>query len=108
MQRRFKLKWFTRALQLAAAAAVSIASLSAQDSSAKVIYQVGQVSLSSGGYFKALSMGDKIAARQLIVTGPDGYARFEVQSDHSTFEVFPNSKVVFRETPGNWEHLLNV
>jgi len=100
--------WFTRALLVAAAAVVSIAPLTAQDSSAKVIYQVGQVSLSSGGYFKALSMGDKIAARQLIVTGPDGYARFEVQSDRSTFEVFPNSKVVFRETPGNWEHLLNV
>jgi hypothetical protein len=107
MQRRSKLMWFPRALRLAAFAVVSIASLAAQDSSAKVIYQVGQVSLSSGGYFKALSMGDKVATRQLIVTGPDGYARFEV-SDHSTFEVFPNSKVVFRETPGNWEHLLNV
>ena len=100
--------WLTRALQLAAVAIVSLVPLAAQDSSAKVIYQVGQVSLSSGGYFKALNMGDKIAARQLIVTGPDGYARFEVQSDHSTFEVFPNSRVVFRETPGNWEHLLNV
>jgi hypothetical protein len=99
--------WFTRALQLAAVAVVSIVPLAAQDSSAKVIYQVGQVSLSSGGYFKVLNVGDKIAARQLIVTGPDGYARFEV-ADHSTFEVFPNSRVVFRETPGNWEHLLNV
>ena len=84
-----------------------MAPLAAQDSAAKVIYQVGQVSLANGGYFKALSVGDTVKAQQLIVTGPDGYARFEV-SDGSTFEVFPNSKVVFRETPGNWQHLLNV
>ena len=96
-----------RALFLATALVVSLTPLAAQDSSAKVIYQVGQVSLSNGGYFKALSVGDTVKAQQLIVTGPDGYARFEV-SDGSTFEVFPNAKVVFRETPGNWQHLLNV
>jgi hypothetical protein len=103
-----KLKWSTRTLFAAIAVVISMAPLAAQDSSAKVLFQTGQVSISSGGYLKALSMGDMVAARQLIVTGPDGYARFEVSSDHSTFEVFPNSKVVYRETPGNWEHLLNV
>jgi hypothetical protein len=103
-----KLKWSTRTLFAAIAVVISMSPLAAQDSSAKVLFQTGQVSISSGGYLKALSMGDMVAARQLIVTGPDGYARFEVSSDHSTFEVFPNSKVVYRETPGNWEHLLNV
>ena len=96
-----------RAIFLATALVVSMAPLAAQDSAAKVIYQTGQVSLANGGYFKALSVGDPVKAQQMIVTGPDGYARFEV-SDGSTFEVFPNSKVVFRETPGNWQHLLNV
>jgi hypothetical protein len=107
MLRRSQLTWTTRSFLLAAALVVSMAPLSAQDSAAKVIYQTGQVSLASGGYFKALSIGDKVKTQQLVVTGPDGFARFEV-SDGSTFEVFPNSKVVFRETPANWEHLLKI
>jgi hypothetical protein len=97
-----------RTLWLAAALVVSMTPLAAQDSAAKVIYQVGQVSTSDGGYFKALSAGDPIKIKQLIVTGPDGYAKFEVNSDHSTFEVFPNSKVFFRDVPGAWDNLLNV
>lgn len=98
----------TRTLLLAAALVVSWTPLAAQDSAAKVIYQVGQVSISDSGYFKALSIGDPVKSKQLIVTGPDGYARFEVLSDHSTFEVFPNSKVFFRDVPGAWDNLLNV
>jgi hypothetical protein len=93
---------------LTAAVVVSAGPLAAQDSAAKVIYQVGQVSLASDGLFKALSVGDAVKARQLIITGPDGYAQFQVLSDGSTFEVFPNSKVYFRSTPGNWQHLLEV
>lgn len=100
-------RWTARSLWLAAAL-VFATSLAAQDSAAKVTYQVGQVSLSEGGYFKALNVGDQVKVKQLIVTGPDGYARFEVLSDHSTFEVFPNAKVVFRSTPGAWDHLLEV
>lgn len=107
MVRRSTSSRTARSLFLAAALIVSIAPLAAQDSAAKVIYQTGQVSIADGGLFKALSIGDKVKARQLVVTGVDGYARFEV-SDGSTFEVFPNSRVIFRETPGSWEHLLNV
>jgi hypothetical protein len=44
---------------------------------------------------------------EVIATGPDGSAMFKV-SDGSTFEVFPNSRVVFRATPGNWEDLLEL
>jgi hypothetical protein len=108
MLRRTTLSWTTRSLLLAASLVVSLAPLAAQDSAAKVIYQNGQVSISSDGYFKALSVGDTIKTRQMIVTGPEGYAKFEVLSDHSTFEVLPNSKVVFRDVPGSWENLLNV
>jgi hypothetical protein len=98
----------TRGLLLAAALVVSAVTAAAQETGAKVIYQVGQVSIADGGYFKALSVGDTIKLKQLIVTGPDGYARFEVLSDHSTFEVFSNARVWFRDIPGSWQNLLNV
>jgi hypothetical protein len=43
----------------------------------------------------------------LIVTGPDGLALFRL-SDGSTFQVYPNSQVQFRKTPGDWRDLLDV
>jgi hypothetical protein len=87
---------------------VSLVRLSAQDSGAIVRDQQGQVSVMNGAYLQVLNVGDKIRMQQIIVTGPDGFARFEVLSDHSTFEVYPNSRVVFRDTPGAWQKLLNV
>jgi hypothetical protein len=45
--------------------------------------------------------------RQVIVTGSDGYAVFQV-SDGSTFEVFPNSRVTFRANPANLKDILDV
>jgi hypothetical protein len=100
--------WTARSLLLVTALVFGMTPLAAQDSAAKVLYQTGQVSIADGGYFKALSVGDVVKIRQLIVTGPNSYARFEVLSDHSTFEVFENAKVVFRATPGAWDHLLEV
>jgi hypothetical protein len=97
-----------RPLVLAAALVVCLAPLVAQDSGAKVLVQSGQVSVMNGQYLQVLNVGDKIRMQQMIVTGPDGFARFQVLSDGSTFEVFPNSKVVFRDTPGNWQKLINV
>jgi len=87
--------------------AVCVPVLSAQDLAATVLYQTGMVSVADGGFFKALSAGSSVKPRQLIITGSDGYARFQV-SDGSTFEVFQNSKVMFRETPGDWRHLINI
>ncbi len=55
----------------------------------------------------ALMMGSQVKPQQIIVTGPDGYAEFRV-SDGSTFEVFPNSRVTFRKSPGNWQDLLEM
>ncbi len=55
----------------------------------------------------ALSEGMSIKPQQVIVTGPDGYAQFQV-SDGSTFEVFSDARVVFRPTLGNWTDLLNL
>jgi hypothetical protein len=45
--------------------------------------------------------------KELIFTGPDGSARFEV-SDGSTFDVYPNSRVIFRKNVPNWRDLLDV
>jgi ferric-dicitrate binding protein FerR (iron transport regulator) len=107
MQRRLTLQRTVRASLALAALAVSLGSLSAQDFDAKVIVQNGSVSTLENGFQTPLSLNSVVKRRQVIVTGPDGYAKFQV-SDGSTFEVFNNAKVVFRETPGDFQHLLNV
>jgi ferric-dicitrate binding protein FerR (iron transport regulator) len=55
----------------------------------------------------ALNVGDAVKPQQVIVTGPDGYGVFQV-ADGSKFEVFPNSRVVFRANRGDWRDLLEV
>ncbi len=83
----------------------------AQDGAAQVVTMNGQVSVlrdsSPNSYLWALHLGDSVQPRHVIVTGTDGYALLRV-SDGSTFEVFPNARVVFRDTPGNWKDLLEV
>jgi ferric-dicitrate binding protein FerR (iron transport regulator) len=77
------------------------------DAAAKVISLTGQVSVLHDSQPWALNIGDSVQIRQVIVTGPDGYARFEV-SDGSSFEVFANSNVIFRKNPGNLRDLLDL
>src|SRR5215472_6059518 len=77
------------------------------DAAAKVISLQGQVSVLRDSEPWALNVGDSIQVRQVIVTGPDGFAEFQV-SDGSTFQVYPNSNVVFRKNPPNWRDLLDV
>jgi len=69
----------------------------------------GQVSVlrTAGAEPWALNAGDKIQIQQVIVTGPDGFAKFQV-SDGSFFDVYPNSNVVFRKNPGNLRELLDL
>lgn len=74
---------------------------------AKVLTLTGQVSILRDSMPWALQAGDEVRPQQIILTGPDGYANFQV-SDGSTFEVFPNSRVVFRNNPGNWRDLLDM
>ncbi|HYP06649.1 MAG TPA: FecR domain-containing protein [Bryobacteraceae bacterium] len=54
-----------------------------------------------------MQVGSQVQVRQVIVTGSDGFAVFEV-SDGSTFEVFPNSRVTFRANPANLKDILDV
>lgn len=74
---------------------------------AKVITLTGQVSVLKDTEPWALQVGDAIQVKQLILTGPDGQATFQV-SDGSTFSVYPNSRVVFRKNAPNWRDLLDV
>src|SRR5205823_1129828 len=76
------------------------APFNASNYAAKVITQSGQVSVFKDAQPWALSVGDSVQARDLILTGPDGHAILQV-SDGSNFEVFPNSRVVFRKNPPN-------
>jgi len=76
-------------------------------SAARVVQATGQVSVLRGNATWALNVGDAISPQQMIVTGPDGSAIFQV-SDGSTFEVFPNSKAVFRDSMGDWRDLLRM
>ncbi|HUA85944.1 MAG TPA: FecR family protein [Bryobacteraceae bacterium] len=75
--------------------------------SAKVVEMTGRVSVLRDATAWALNTGDLVHVQELILTGPDGQAKFEV-SDGSTFEVYPNSRVVFRKNPPNWRDLLDV
>src|SRR5580704_5704657 len=77
------------------------------DGVAKLVVFTGQVSVLKDGTAWALNTGDSVRPQQVIVTGPDGYANFKV-ADGSTFEVFANSKVVFRANQGDWRDLLEV
>ncbi len=99
----------TALLVWVAVAGFSQPSLSAWASpdAARVVNMSGQVSVLRDGQPWALSAGDFVKTGQVIITGADGFAIFEV-SDGSTFEVYPNSQVVFRKTPGNLRDLLDV
>jgi hypothetical protein len=67
---------------------------------AKVITMVGQVSVLRDTVLYGLTDGASVQVQEMIVTGPDGHATFKV-SDGSTFEVFPNSHLVFRKNAWN-------
>ena len=96
-----------RMLLTAALGAVCLAQQAIPDHSAKVVVQVGQLSALSDNGLMALSPGDSLRPQQIVVTGPDGYGQFQV-GDGSTFEVFANSKVMFREHVGSLGEILNV
>jgi hypothetical protein len=99
-------------LLMAAAAGVCSAQFFGFDTTkyaAKVLTLTGRVSVmrDSNPEPWALQVGDSVQAKELILTGPDGEATFQV-ADGSTFVVYPNSRVVFRKNEPNWSDLLDV
>ncbi len=94
----------------AATASVCSAQLLQTDSTtaaATVLKLTGQVTVLRDNQSWALDAGSQVKPQQVIVTGPDGYAEFKCV-DGSTFEVFPNSRVMFRNSPGDWKDLLEM
>ena len=91
------------AAQLCSAQLFPISSAAA----AKVLTMTGQVSVLRDSEPWALNVGDLVQAQQVILTGPDGYAKFQT-SDGSTFEVYPSSNVIFRKNPGSLRDLLDL
>ncbi|MBM3810727.1 MAG: FecR domain-containing protein [Acidimicrobiia bacterium] len=117
MSRKYQ-KWPVRWLMTAATVAVCLAqtqpyatpALAPENTAATVLALQGQVSLykDSSPYATAwaLNIGDVVKQRQMVVTGSDGYAIFQV-NDGSTFEIFPNSRVTFRSNP-SWKDMLDL
>ena len=79
----------------------------APEGAATVISLVGRVDKLVDSAPWALNMGDWVKPGQFIVTGPDGGAIFRL-SDGSTFEIYSNSRIMFRPSPGNSKELLDV
>jgi len=97
MLKPFTLARTVSTLLLAAAAGLFWTPLQAQSQEvAKAIEVQGQVSVLRGGQI-ALFQNSTVGSKEVIVTGPDGHAVFQI-GDGSTFEVFPNSRVTFRDT----------
>lgn len=55
----------------------------------------------------ALSTGERVPIQQIIITGRDGYARFDVAGG-SYFEIYSSSRVVFRQNVSSAGDLLDV
>lgn len=98
-------------LLFAATAAVCLAQFPPPSDSgqyaAKVVTMSGTVSVLKDMVPMALMEGSMVQVQQMIVTGPDGHATFQV-SDGSTFEVFPNSHLVFRKNAWNVKDLIDL
>jgi len=107
--RRSGIHGFIGVLLLFAAARILPAQLFplSPDAAAKVLSMTGQVSVLRDSEPWALNVGDLVQTQQVILTGPDGYAKFQT-SDGSTFEVYPSSNVIFRKNPGSIQDLLDL
>jgi len=77
------------------------------DAAATVVELHGQVSVLRDSSAWALQVGESVQIKQVILTGADGFAVFRV-SDGSTFEVYPNSRLTFRNNPGSFRDLLDL
>jgi ferric-dicitrate binding protein FerR (iron transport regulator) len=92
---------------LASAQFPGVGAQASPDSAAKVASLTGQVSVLKGSEPWALNTGDLVYPKQIVVSGSDGFAIFQV-SDGTTFEIYPNSRVTFRSNPGSWADLLDL
>ena len=101
------LSWTVRAFLVAIAFGMCPTTALPQDlgGAARVLVMTGRVSIFRDNSEWALNAGSVVQPKQLVTTGPESYAKFEL-SDGSTFEVFEKSQVVFR--PTSWTDLLDL
>jgi ferric-dicitrate binding protein FerR (iron transport regulator) len=83
------------------------AQFSAGEGAATLVSAVGQISVIRDEAVWALFPNDPVEPGETIVTGEDGFAEFRV-ADGSSFQVYPDSRVVFRKNPGTLRDLLDV
>ena len=105
--RSFGAAWLSLIGMACVCTAQNLPSIFSSEAAAKVTQLTGQVSVLKDSNPWALQVGSEVQVKQVIVTGPDGFAIFQV-SDGSTFEVYPNSRVVFRANPSNLKDLLDL
>jgi hypothetical protein len=74
---------------------------------ATVTLSTGRVAVVKAGESFTLMPGDQVKPGLEVVTGADGYAVFELR-DGSSFEVYPNSRVLFRSNWGNWNDIFDI
>jgi uncharacterized membrane protein YgcG len=96
-------------LMVGIVSSVGTTSLEAQLAPETALVQTlsGRVSVERAGELWVLMPGQTVKGGQVVVTGPDGYAKMEL-SDQSTIEVFPNSRLVFRANRFNWSDLVDL
>jgi hypothetical protein len=74
---------------------------------ARATVVTGKVTRSRDAQPWALSAGERLPIQQVIETGPDGFAHFEVAGGGS-FDIFANSRVGFRQNAASAGDLLDV
>ena len=74
---------------------------------ARATVVTGKVTRSRDAQPWAVSAGERIPIQQVIETGPDGFAHFEVAGGGS-FDIFANSRVGFRQNAASAGDLLDV
>lgn len=79
----------------------------ASDSAATMVSSAGEVSVLRDNSIWVLFPNDLVQPGETIITGEDGFAEFRI-ADGSTFQVYPDSRVVFRKNPTTLGDLLDV
>ena len=74
---------------------------------ARATVVTGKVTRSRDAQPWALSAGERVPIQQVIKTGADGFAHFEVAGGGS-FDIFANSRAVFRQNAASAGDLLDV
>ncbi len=85
----------------------AVDSLAMRPFEAQATAVTGQVSRVRNNEPWALSNGERVPVQQVIITGSDGYAHFNMAGG-SNFDIFSNSRVIFRQNIANTGDLVDV